>query len=209
MLFVLSSDEYIDIKGINFAGLGGKLMLNKLQYTSQNSSLWVLEVSITINWWTRNPKHRISIELEGLEFFSYNSSARYDGLAKIVRESGINVEVRGGGEGESKGAGEEKSAAEAKQSEANNRNNLEMEDVNDPLPPPQKHPAFYRYAKNTKLTISSGQVYAGSRRLPTMMVLSFGFGYFEHFLGDVAIHNRYNIHRNSLGQHHGETIYIF
>jgi hypothetical protein len=93
---------YIKIESINFALLGGRIVFSELVYSTQNTTIRIVDGTITFRWWvyaTRQSLHdsatklcRLHVHLSGVEYFLFNNVARYKRLRQWIDRQPVDAD---------------------------------------------------------------------------------------------------------------------
>jgi hypothetical protein len=78
------------VESINFALIGGRVVFSELVYSTQNTTIRIVDGTITFRWWVYATRQslqdsaaklcRLHIHLSGVEYFLFNNVARYKRL---------------------------------------------------------------------------------------------------------------------------------
>jgi hypothetical protein len=93
---------YIKIESINFALLGGRIVFSELVYSTQNTTIRIVDGTITFRWWvyaTRQSLHdsatklcRLHVHLSGVEYYLFNNVARYKRLREWLDRQPVDAD---------------------------------------------------------------------------------------------------------------------
>jgi hypothetical protein len=87
---------YFKVESVTFALLGGRIVFSELVYSTQNTTIRIVDGTITLRWWlyeTRSSLHdsalkpcRLHVHLGGVEFYLVNNVGRYKLLRRWLEQ---------------------------------------------------------------------------------------------------------------------------